>query len=279
MTSSRCYRFLTLLFLLLLTPVSGTFAAPKPDLWPVWQVHDPQSVLEVDYQPWRTFLAEYVSTGPDDIKRLAYHAVAPADKEDLDQFLTTLAATPVSRLNRARQKAFWINLYNALTVQVILEHYPVDSIRDIDISPGFFSDGPWGKKLLFIEGREVSLDDIEHRILRPIFQDNRLHYALNCASIGCPQLQPVPFTAKSMEAMLNRSAREYINHPRGVNFSKGRLIVSSIYKWFQLDFGENKKEVIDHLQTYAYNDLKHQLENFTTIDGYHYDWSLNQHQQ
>ena len=279
MTSPRCYRFLTLLFILLLTPVSVTLAAPKPDLWPVWQAHDPQSVLEVDYQPWRTFLAKYVSTSPDGINRLAYHAVPPADQERLSLFLSTLTATPVSRLNKSQQKAFWINLYNALTVQVILEHYPVDSIRDIDISPGFFSDGPWGKKLLRIEGREVSLNDIEHRILRPIFQDNRLHYALNCASIGCPQLQTIPFTAQSMEAMLNSAASEYINHPRAVNLSTGRLIVSSIYKWFQQDFGENKKEVIDHLQTHADNDLKQQLEKFTTIDSYHYDWSLNQNKE
>ncbi len=279
MTSSRLYRFLTLLFIFPFLPVSVTLAAPTPDLWPVWQAHDPQSVLEVNYQDWGSFLAKYVSTGPDNSKQLAYHAVSPADQKDLNLFLTTLATTPVSRLTRSQQKAFWINLYNALTVQVILEHYPVDSIRDIDISPGFFSDGPWGKKLLRIEGREVSLDDIEHRILRPIFQDNRIHYALNCASIGCPQLQPVPFTAENMEDMLNRAANEYINHPRAVNISKGRLVVSSIYKWFQQDFGANQKEVIDHLQTYADEDLRQKLGSFSRINGYHYDWSLNQSRQ
>ena len=75
---------------------------------------------------------------------------------------------------------------------MVLEHYPVKSIRDIDISPGFFASGPWGAKLATVEGEKISLDEIEHRILRPIWKDPRIHYAVNCASLGCPNLQAVP---------------------------------------------------------------------------------------
>ena len=156
----------------------------------------------------------------------------------------------------AEQQAYWINLYNALTVQVILDHYPVDSIRDIDISPGFFADGPWGKKLLVVDGEEVSLDDIEHRILRPIWQDLRIHYAVNCASIGCPNLQPEAFTAENADRLMDEGARAYIGHPRGASVDRGKLTVSSIYKWFKADFGGSDVGVIDHLQQFAEPELK-----------------------
>ncbi len=126
--------------------------------------------------------------------------------------------------------------YNALTVKVILDNYPVKSIRDIDISPGLLNDGPWDAKLLTIEGKEVSLNDIEHRILRPIFLDNRIHYAVNCASSGCPNLQPEAFTVENTEELLDRGAREYIAHERGVKISKNRLVVSGRL-WLQRERG------------------------------------------
>jgi hypothetical protein len=91
--------------------------------------------------------------------------VAPEDRTALEAYLKNLQSLPISSYNRVEQKAYWINLYNALTVNVILSRFPVPSIRDINISPGLFVRGPWGAKLLTIEGEKMSLDDIEHRIL------------------------------------------------------------------------------------------------------------------
>lgn len=165
MTRLAC---LTLLALVLPCLV---LAAPKADLWKRWQENDPQSTLQVDHTPWTAFLQKYLSPGPKGINRLDYLGVTPDDRDLLNRYLNDLAGTPVSRLSRTAQLPFWINLYNGLTVKVVLDHLPVDSIRDIDISPGFFASGPWDKKLLRIEGEEISLNDIEHRILRPIWQD------------------------------------------------------------------------------------------------------------
>ena len=153
------------------------------------------------------FLAQHLRTGEDGIARIGYGAVSDEDRKSLDAYIAALAGHPGSRraLNRAEQQAYWINLYNALTVQVILDHYPVESIRDIDISPGLFADGPWGKKLVTIEGEAVSLDDIEHRILRPIWKDPRIHYAVNCASIGCPNLQAGPSPPKTPNGCWTRA--------------------------------------------------------------------------
>ena len=146
----------------------------------------------------------------DGVNRVAYGYVNKEDRQALDAYIRYMAAISVETLSRDDQLAYWINLYNTLTVKVVLTHYPVDTIRDIDISPGLFSDGPWDKKLIHIDGEAISLNDIEHRILRPIWRDPRLHYALNCASIGCPNLLRSAFTGATVNQVLEEAAAEKI---------------------------------------------------------------------
>jgi hypothetical protein len=249
--------------------------APSADLWPRWQAHDPAATETIDHAAWDRLLATYVIHGEDGINRFAYRRVTPADRATLDGYIATLAATAIDGYDRAEQRAYWINLYNALTVQVVLDHYPVDSIFDIDISPGLFAKGPWDRKLVTIESEAVSLNDIEHRILRPIWRDPRLHYALNCASLGCPNLAPTAYTAANGEAMLDAGARAYVNHPRGARIDDGRLTVSSLYAWYQEDFGGNDAGIIAHLRRYAAPPLATALAGIDTIADHAYDWSLN----
>jgi hypothetical protein len=231
----------------------------------------------VDHSKWGLFLDRYLVTGtPSGVNLVRYGEVTPADRRLLKTYVGELQAVQVTRLSRAEQKAYWINFYNALTIKVILDHYPVDSITDIDISPGLFSNGPWGAKLVQVEGKELSLDDIEHRILRPIWQDNRVHYAVNCASIGCPNLQGEPFTAENTERLLEKGAREYIRNPRGARFAGDRrMVLSSIYDWFQVDFGGSEKGVLRHLSRYAEPAFAERLDRFDGGIDYEYDWDLN----
>jgi len=256
---------------------SSVAAAPSTDLWPRWQAHSPANTKAIDHTPWDMLLKKYLVTDhPSGINRFRYADVTMADRQALDSYLKQLQKVKVSTLNRKEQKAYWVNLYNSLTVKVILDHYPVKSIMDIDISPGFFSNGPWDAKLMHIEEEEVSLNDIEHRILRPIFNDNRLHYALNCASLGCPNLQPVAFSVTNTEELLEIGAREYINSHRGAQIIKGRLQVSSIYKWFQADFGGSEAGVISHLLKYAQGNLADTLKTYKKGLRFEYNWELNQ---
>ncbi len=251
-------------------------AAPSADLWPLWQASDENSTQIVDHSLWDAILVKYLVTDhPSAINRFRYTTVTKKDQQSLTDYLTQLQKIKVKQLSRIEQKAFWINLYNGLTIKVILDHYPVKSIMDIDISPGFFSNGPWDAKLLNIQGEDLSLNDIEHRILRPVFTDNRVHYALNCASLGCPNLQNKAFTATNMEQLLNDGARTYINHPRGAQMLGGKLQVSSIYKWFQTDFGGSGKKVITHLQQYAEGDLLSVLSTYKGKLKFNYNWNLN----
>lgn len=250
-------------------------AAPKSELWPKWSAHQPGAARAVDHAAWDSLLAARLAAGSDGIGRFAYGATTLAERRSLDGYVAALAATPVSQLDRPEQRAYWLNLYNALTVQVVLAHYPVASIKDIAISPGLFSSGPWGKKLATVEGEPVSLDDIEHRIVRPVWRDPRNHYALNCAALGCPNLPPRAFTAANAEALLEAGARTYVNHPRGTRVLAGKLRVSSIYVWFQEDFGGNEAGVIAHLRRYAAAPLAADLAAIKAIDGHDYDWALN----
>jgi hypothetical protein len=273
------YRYLFRSFftlLLLFTSFGQAGAAPRPVLWPYWDRADESNSATVDHSSWTNFLDSYLVTGSSDgVNRVQYSAVSSEDRAELEGYISSLERVAVRDLNSKEQMAYWINLYNALTVWVILDHFPVESIRDIDISPGLFSDGPWGAKLLQIEGKKVTLDDIEHRILRPVYEDNRIHYAVNCASIGCPNLQPRAYTARNLEEMLEAGAREYVNSPRGARFEGNRLVVSSIYDWFQEDFGDSEGDVIEHLITYASPDLAAKLQVYRGRLRYEYDWDIN----
>jgi hypothetical protein len=253
------------------------FGPPKSDLWPRWEKHNAADTRTIDHAAWDAFLAKYLDTKhPSGINRMNYKAVSPEDRKKLEQYLAGLQAIPISTYNRNEQRAYWINLYNAETVKVILDHYPVASIRKIKIPPGFFTIGPWDGKIMTVEGEKLSLNDIEHRILRPIWKDARVHYAVNCASLGCPNLAGVAYTGQNTDRMLSELGRAYVNHPRGVTLNFNRLKVSSIYVWFQDDFGGSTAGVVKHLREFARPELAKQLEGYDGSLADEYDWELNQ---
>ena len=198
------------------------------------------------------------------------------DAAKLADYLAHLQAHDPRTYPRAEQKAYWINFYNALTVQVVVNAYPVDSIRDIHESWIPLS-GPWDDIHAQVAGQELTLNNIEHGILRPIWRDNRIHYAVNCASYGCPNQSPTVFTAANTEELLDASARAYINHPRGVDFvDDDFLMISSIYNWYVEDFGNSQETVFAHLIRYAEAGLAARLKDFAGSVDYEYDWNLNQ---
>ncbi len=227
-------------------------------------------------------LARYVVDHPDGVTRVRYGAwkANAADMRALDAWIAEAAARRPSAMARAEAYAYWANLYNALTLKVILERHPVRSIRDIrssgvPLDPRQFN-GPWRTRLVTIEGRRMSLDDIEHETMRPTFRDPRVHYAVNCASIGCPNIWPRAWRAATLERELDAAAAAFVNHPRGVTVQPdGRLRVSSIYSWFREDFGGNEAGVIAHLRRYAAPPLAARLTERTAIAGDAYDWALN----
>jgi len=256
-TVSGSHRLILAISLLLCAP-SLSQAAPAADLWPLWEAHDNTSTVSLDHTPWSDFLARYVRKDNEGTVGVAYDEVTQADRAQLSEYV---------------QLPFWINLYNSVTVRIILDEWPVKSIRDI--KDGLFSAGPWTGQRLTVEGEKISLNDIEHRILRPIWRDPRLHYALNCASTGCPDLLPTAFTRDNAEQLMTDAALTFINHPRAASVKDGKLTVSSIYHWFKEDFGGSDSGVLSHLREYASADLSNRLQSIKNIDDHRYDWSIN----
>lgn len=228
------------------------------------------------HHSWSELISDYRAVGPGDIALFDYAALkaSEADLARLSNYIHALSALPISSFPDDAAFAAWANLYNALTVQVVVQNYPVDSIRDI--RSGLFSAGPWKRDLVTVEGKTLTLDNIEHDILRVRFSDPRVHYAVNCASLGCPDLQATAWTAETLDADLNQAARHYINHPRGVTvLPSGKLRVSKIYDWYEEDFGGTASGVVQHIKQYADPELAEQLSQNTVIANYVYDWSLN----
>lgn len=227
-------------------------------------------------------LTRYVVAGADGINRVDYAGwqAVSADRQALAAVVEREAGRRPSVMAPAERFAYWTNLYNALTLTVVLDAYPVRSIREIKSKGRLFDlkslTGPWRTRLVTVEGRQMSLDDIEHGRLRAEFRDPRIHYAVNCASIGCPNLLARPWRAATLEADLDAAARAYVNHPRGVSVvGEGRLRVSSLYKWYEEDFGGSDAGIVEHLRRHAEAPLAARLDGRVRIVDDGYDWSLN----
>ena len=255
-----------LLTLLLSIFSLSAFSAPKSELWPYWEASNEQSQIIIDHSLWQKFLDQYLVV-EDENTLIRYAQVTQQDKSNLGNYIHYLSNTDPRQLTRPQQYSYWVNLYNALTIKVILDAYPTSSITKLG---GFFSFGPWDEVVTQIEGKEMTLNDIEHRILRPIWQDPRTHYAINCASLGCPNLQSQAFTQDNNEALLNKAANQFINSSKGVLISNKEVQLSSIYDWFSSDFG-TKEQLFAHLKKY-----RPTIDTENKKIEYDYNWSLNE---
>jgi hypothetical protein len=253
---------------LALTPL---IAAAQPAI-PVAGAVQQQPAEKPAHAAWTCLLKKYVQPGTDGVNRIDYAAFKDnaEDRESLDRYIAGFADMDLSGTDAATFAA-WANLYNAVTVRYILEQYPTGSIRD-----GHLFGGPWKKIKVIAGGKTVSLDEIEHGILRPRFGNPLVHYAINCAAISCPNLQPMAWQGATLDEDLAAAARAYVNDPRGVTVTPRGLRVSSIYDWFESDFGGSKQAVIDHLLKYADASLAEEIRANPRIRAYEYNWSLNE---
>lgn len=196
------------------------------------------------------------------------------DKAKLESYLKLLSANAPDRKtwSKNQQLAYWINAYNAFTVKLIVDHYPVKSIRDLgpELKIPMIKD-VWHYKFFKIGGVESSLDEIEHSILRKEFDEPRIHFAINCASISCPPLLNEAFVSERIEAQLTKVATTFINDPSRNKITADQAQISSIFSWFKGDFTK-KGTLIDFLNTYS----KVKLKPSAKISHLDYNWNLNE---
>ena len=262
---------LLLAAILLFAAVFGLSAGAQAELWEVWDVSGDGAEADIDHGYWQAFLDRYLMSGlPDGISRLDYASAMESGRELLERYIADLEAVAIREYSRDQQFAYWVNLYNAATVRLIVDNYPLTSIKKIS--------SPWDQKLLTIEGIDVSLNDIEHRILRPIWNDPRIHFVVNCASLGCPNLHDTALTVENTEEILERSTADYLGHSRGVDISSNRIVLSSIFDWYDEDFGGSQKEMLKFIG--KYRDIGSLLNSDGSLRSglrlsYEYDWDLN----
>ena len=268
----------TMAFLIGAVLLSATCGPPTSEEIAGWDASDESNTASIDHGAWQDILDAYVEPDPDGVNLIDYAGMEAdtADAEKLAAYLDGLEALDPRDYSRAEQMAYWINFYNALTVKVVLDAYPVDSIKDIHVGVIPLT-GPWGDVHANVAGQDLTLDQIEHGILRPIWQDPRIHYAVNCAAYGCPHLLETAFTAGNTEALLDAGARDYVNNFRGVDVvDEDFIVLSSIYEWYTEDFGNTEELVLAHLRKYAADDLAAFLESFDGAIEYDYNWDLNE---
>lgn len=235
------------------------------------------STKTVDHGAFDTLLKAYVVLGKDGINRVDYPRFRSDGLPALKAYLMAIQSVDPTGLGPAEHFAYFTNLYNAVTLDVVLEHYPVKSIKAVRLADpaGAIHDGPWKAKLATVNGIRISLDEIASDVLRPSFnsRDPRGHYLLNCLSVGCPNLLPEAITGAKLEAQLDRATRDFVTHPRGMTVSVGKAKSSSLYSWYESDFG-GAAGVIAHMVKFGGPAVATQLAGISAIADHDYDWRL-----
>lgn len=189
------------------------------------------------------------------------YAGIKADQAALNNYLGELEAADVSTMSRKEKLAYWINAYNAYTIKLITDNYPLGSITDLE------GGKPWDKKWIKLNGKTLSLNNIENDIIRPQFNEPRIHFAVNCAAKSCPPLLNRAWTAKNLEANFEKQTKAFVNSSSFNQIGGSSATVSKIFEWYAVDFGD----LITFLNKYSST----KLDAGATISYKDYNWSLN----
>lgn len=222
-------------------------------------VDNEEIVKDLDHSLWNTLLKKNVSSNG----KVNYKGFIN-DKEQLESYLKKLAIkTPDASWSKNAKLAYWINVYNAFTVKLIIDNYPLKSIKNIN--------NPWGKKFIVLEQTNYSLEHVENDILRKM-NEPRIHFAINCASYSCPDLHNTAFMSSSLESQLALVTKKFINDTSKNNLSENEIKVSEIFNWFADDFKAKNGSVINFINKYS-NITINDDAKVSYID---YNWNLNE---
>ena len=228
----------------------------KPEPIPVPAT--PQKITSLTHQAFDDILKKYVSaSGNVNYKSLKN------ETSKLNVYLSEIEKIKVSDLSGRNEKmAFWINAYNAYTLKLILKNYPLSKITDLN------GGKPWDVKWIKLDGKTLSLNNIENDILRPVYKDARIHFAVNCAAKSCPPLLNKAWTAKNLESNFQTQTKKFVNDPNFNKISKKKVEISKIFEWYGEDFGN----LVDFLNKYSLT----KINSNAKINFVDYNWSLNQ---
>jgi hypothetical protein len=214
-------------------------------------------VVAFNHNSWNDLLIKYVSNNG----HVNYNRFK-TDRKELTNYISMLAKnTPNDSWSKEEKLAYWINAYNALTIDLILRNYPIKSIKDIK--------NPWQQRIWKLGDKWFNLEDIEHQILRKM-DEPRIHFAIVCASVSCPKLQNEAYIAEKLESQLSKATSEFLSDSTKNNISKDDLQLSKIFQWFSNDFKQNSS-LINFLNKYSTIEISENAK----IKFKDYNWNLN----
>lgn len=219
-----------------------------------------QSSGSLSHDKWAKMLNQYVTENGN----VNYDGFKESESQ-LDQYLNHLKSNaPKDNWSKEHSMAYWINAYNAFTIKLILKNYPLKSIMEIN------SGKAWDLQFIEIGGKKLSLNDIEHNILRKRYKDPRIHFAVNCASVSCPKLVNRPFLATTLQVQLESAAKQFVNNAKKNSISADKIQISKLFEWYSGDFTDGQS-LIAYLNKYS----KIKINPKAKISYMAYDWNLN----
>lgn len=225
-----------------------------------------------DHGSFNAILNEYVEGGYFDYEAFMEDRSA---RDGLDQYLSEMSRVKTDKLNRDEELAYWMNLYNASTIQLIEKNYPVESINDL----GGWLTSPFEKEFIETQRGTISLDAVEHEIIRPTFDEPRIHFALVCAAKSCPPLRNEAYVADQLDDQLEDQTKEFLSSEKNNFILKNRRLnmkISSIFHWYGEDFG-GEAGIAQYVAEYLpEKKAKPILNDNYTIEYLDYNWELNQ---
>ncbi|WP_299129247.1 DUF547 domain-containing protein [uncultured Winogradskyella sp.] len=214
----------------------------------------------VDHSAWDQLLKTYVTEDG-----LVDYKGFKDDRKALNNYVTYLAnITPKNNWDFKEQLAYFINVYNANTIKLIVDYYPVESIKKVDATLS-----PFLKKFIYIGDKKFSLADIEKGILQKM-KEPRMHFAINCASFSCPKLLRDAYTSQNVDELMDKAVKAFINSDKN-KITENTVKLSEIFKWYKKDFLQDSESIIDYINQYANTKISPSAE----IAYIEYDWSLN----
>jgi biopolymer transport protein ExbD len=239
-----------------------------------WPASQQVSIDKINHEPYNALLQKYVDT--DGLVNYKAWQKNQFDREALKSYLESLSrANPNLKADKKAKLAYWINAYNALTIEGILRVYPTTSIRNHTAK--LFGYNIWKNLYLYSGDSKITLDSIEHKVLRTM-NEPRIHFAIVCASIGCPRLLNQAYTAEKLEDQLVTNSTDFFSRSQNLQIDNknATLKLSSIMSWFGSDFGESTSEQIKKVAKYFPEDAKSLIRKGGYSVGYlSYDWDLN----
>ena len=224
------------------------------------------------HSAWTAILSKHVQTG------LVDYAALKSNPSGLRRYLDSLQSVPREEFltwTNHQQLAFLINLYNAATVKLVVDHYPVGSIKMI----GGFLSSPWDLEVVNLFGARITLDELEHEEIRKNYKEPRVHFALVCAAKGCPALRGEAYSAANLDAALDEEAREFLANPDKNRFDVGQgvLHLSPLFKWYAADFEAQAGSILEYVKPLLPGRDGERFDSGPVrIQFTDYDWSLNE---